>query len=66
MSDFAAALQSALGTRQCVERELDRGGMSRVFLAEEVALGRSCTTKASRGARSAQPSRNLRETVDAI
>jgi len=38
--DLDAQLQSALGTAFRVERELARGGMSRVFVAEETNLGR--------------------------
>jgi eukaryotic-like serine/threonine-protein kinase len=38
-------LQSALGTTYTVERELGGGGMSRVFLAHELALGRRVVLK---------------------
>jgi serine/threonine protein kinase len=38
-------LQSALGESYTIERELPRGGMSRVFLANENALGRKVVIK---------------------
>src|SRR5437879_11590918 len=38
-------LQSALGVSYRLERELGGGGMSRVFLAEEVRLGRQVVVK---------------------
>ncbi|MEO8194404.1 MAG: protein kinase [Gemmatimonadales bacterium] len=38
-------LQSTLGDAYSVERELGGGGMSRVFLAQETALGRSVVVK---------------------
>jgi len=38
-------LQAALGTTYRIEQELGGGGMSRVFLAEEVALGRKVVIK---------------------
>jgi serine/threonine-protein kinase len=38
-------LQAALGDRYRLERELGGGGMSRVYLAEEVALGRRVVIK---------------------
>lgn len=38
-------LQSALGTTYTVERELGGGGMSRIFLVHEVALGRRVVLK---------------------
>jgi len=38
-------LQSALGDAYSIERELPRGGMSRVFLARETALGRKVVIK---------------------
>jgi len=37
--DLGVQLQAALGTTFRVERELARGGMSRVFVAEETRLG---------------------------
>ncbi|HEX9164697.1 MAG TPA: protein kinase, partial [Gemmatimonadales bacterium] len=40
-----ARLQAALGTAYRLERELGGGGMSRVFLAEEVRLGRKVVVK---------------------
>src|SRR5262245_39046132 len=36
--DLAAQLQSALGSAFRIERELTGGGMSRVFVAEEIRL----------------------------
>ncbi len=39
------SLQSAVGDRYRVERELGGGGMSRVFLATEVTLGRAVVIK---------------------
>jgi len=38
-------LQSTLGNAYAIERELGGGGMSRVFLAEETALGRKVVVK---------------------
>src|SRR5688572_8072255 len=38
-------LQASLGTAYTLERELGGGGMSRVFVAEEMALGRSVVVK---------------------
>ena len=38
-------LQSALGSTYAIERELGGGGMSRVFVGEEVALGRKVAVK---------------------
>src|SRR5690349_15467275 len=45
MVDLRARLQSALGDAYRVERELGGGGMSRVFLAHEVKLGREVVIK---------------------
>ena len=45
MADLRDRLQSALGSTYVVQRELGGGGMSRVFLAEEVRLGRSVVVK---------------------
>jgi len=45
MSDLQERLQTALGSSYHVERELGGGGMSRVFLAEEVALRRHVVVK---------------------
>lgn len=39
MNDLTALLSTAVGSGYRIERELG-GGMSRVFVAEEVALGR--------------------------
>src|SRR5918911_3539500 len=44
-SDLREQLQAALGASYTLERELGGGGMSRVFLAEEVALGRTVVLK---------------------
>ena len=41
-------LQAALGSAHRIERELGGGGMSRVFVAEEVALGRKVVVKVLR------------------
>ena len=43
--DVRRQLQEALGQAYAIERELGGGGMSRVFLAEEVALGRRVVVK---------------------
>jgi len=45
MSDIRDELQSALGSAYTLERELGGGGMSRVFVAEETALGRKVVVK---------------------
>ncbi len=45
MAELRDRLQSALGPAYRVESELGGGGMSRVFLAEEVRLGRSVVVK---------------------
>ena len=44
-SDLQTRLQGALGQAYRVEKELGGGGMSRVFLAEEVRLGRKVVVK---------------------
>ena len=44
-ADLGARLQAALGPAFRVERELRGGGMSRVFVAEEVRLGRYVVVK---------------------
>src|SRR5260221_1322654 len=43
--DLQDRLQSTLGNTYSVERELGGGGMSRVFLAEEISLGRKVVVK---------------------
>src|SRR5919199_929825 len=43
--DLSQQLQAALGDSYTVERELGGGGMSRVFLAREHALGRTVVVK---------------------
>jgi len=43
--DVANRLRETLGGTYRVERELPAGGMSRVFLAEEIALGRQVVVK---------------------
>lgn len=45
MTDLRDQLQSTLGDAYSVERELGRGGMSRVFVAEEKTLGRKVVVK---------------------
>jgi len=45
MSDLLADLRAQLGDRYRIERELGGGGMSRVFVAEEIALGRRVVLK---------------------
>jgi hypothetical protein len=45
LSEFAALLQSALAPQYTLERELTGGGMSRVFVATDVALGRKVVVK---------------------
>ena len=40
MTDFTATLQAALAPAYTLDRELAGGGMSRVFVATDVALGR--------------------------
>ena len=45
MSDLISDLSAALGVTYRLERELGGGGMSRVFLAEETALGRKVVIK---------------------
>jgi eukaryotic-like serine/threonine-protein kinase len=43
--DLRARLDAALGPTYTIERELGGGGMSRVFLAEDVRLGRKVVVK---------------------
>src|SRR2546428_11663461 len=45
MLDLRERLQSALGPAYGLDKELGGGGMSRVFLAEEVRLGRQGVVK---------------------
>lgn len=45
MTDLATLLSQSLGDTHRIERELGGGGMSRVFVAEEVALGRRVVIK---------------------
>jgi eukaryotic-like serine/threonine-protein kinase len=45
MTDLRATLQATLGSAYSIERELSGGGMSRVFVAEEQALGRKVVVK---------------------
>ncbi|MDX2184973.1 MAG: serine/threonine-protein kinase [Gemmatimonadaceae bacterium] len=45
MEDLAATLQASLGDRYSVVRELGRGGMATVFLAEDVKIGRKVAIK---------------------
>jgi len=44
-SELRAQLQSALGASYTIERELGGGGMSRVYVARETALGRTVVVK---------------------
>lgn len=44
-ADLRERLQTSLGTAYTIERELGGGGMSRVFVAEETALGRRVVVK---------------------
>ncbi|HEY7636664.1 MAG TPA: serine/threonine-protein kinase, partial [Gemmatimonadales bacterium] len=45
MAELLERLQAALGAAYHLERELGGGGMSRVFVAEETALGRKVVLK---------------------
>jgi serine/threonine-protein kinase len=45
ISDLRAQLEETLGAAYAIERELTGGGMSRVFLTTEVALGRKVVVK---------------------
>ena len=45
VSDLRTQLQESLGSAYTIERELGGGGMSRVFVAEEAALGRKVVVK---------------------
>ena len=45
MTDLQHRLQSALGSAYRIDKELGGGGMSRVFVAEETALGRKVVVK---------------------
>ena len=44
-NDLRARLDHLLGGQYRIERELGGGGMSRVFVAEEIALGRRVVVK---------------------
>src|SRR3972149_4478013 len=44
-SDLRERLQASLGRAYTIERELGGGGMSRVFVADETALGRKVVVK---------------------
>ncbi|HXV85434.1 MAG TPA: protein kinase [Gemmatimonadales bacterium] len=44
-SDLQSRLQSAVGATYAIQKELGGGGMSRVFLADEVELGRQVVIK---------------------
>ena len=45
LTDLRAQIQTTIGDTYMIERELGGGGMSRVFLAEERALGRRVVVK---------------------
>ncbi len=45
VTDLLESLRAQLGDRYRIDRELGGGGMSRVFLAEEIALGRRVVLK---------------------
>lgn len=45
MSEFAGHLQNALGANYQLDRELTGGGMSRVFVATDLVLGRKVVVK---------------------
>ena len=45
MTDLVASLQTSLGPAYAITRELGGGGMSRVFVATETALGRQVVVK---------------------
>ena len=45
MSELRERLQSTLGAAYTLDRELGGGGMSRVFVADETALGRKVVVK---------------------
>lgn len=45
MSDIRDDRQTALGSSYSIERELGGGGMSRVYIASETALGRRVVVK---------------------
>ena len=45
MTDFSDRVQSAVGAHYRIEQELGGGGMSRVFLAEEIGLERKVVVK---------------------
>ncbi|MEP6491440.1 MAG: serine/threonine-protein kinase [bacterium] len=45
MAELAEQLQASLGATYTIIRELGGGGMSRVFLADDIALGRSVVIK---------------------
>ncbi|HEY6784557.1 MAG TPA: hypothetical protein VI159_06365, partial [Gemmatimonadales bacterium] len=45
MSELETRLQEALKATYRLEKELGGGGMSRVFLAEELSLGRKVVIK---------------------
>ncbi len=65
--DLRDRLQSPLGSAYVVERELGGGGMSRLFLAREVALERNVVVKALGSEIAAGMSTDLSaETIDEV
>ncbi len=61
MSDILRdQIQSSLGTAYTIERELGGGGMSRVFVATEQALGREVVVKVLPPETAAAPRRGRR------
>ena len=46
-TDLRAHIQDALGNAYTLQRELGGGGMARVFLADEAALGDEWLSKSS-------------------
>ncbi len=51
MQQLRERLQEGLGSSYIIERELDGGGMARLFVAEETSLGRKVPCVAHRSIR---------------